>query len=60
MIRVLRFGLELVAVLLVVLGLVWCANRAPYALAAGLVIVAVLVWVVPRARRPHVKNRGRG
>lgn len=59
MIRAVRFCLELVAVLLVVLGLIWCANRAPYALAAGLVIVAVLVWVVPRVRRPQAGKRGK-
>jgi hypothetical protein len=57
MIRALRFCLEVTAVVLIVLGLIWCANRAPYALAAGLIVVAVVVWVIPQTRRPQTGKK---
>lgn len=55
--RAVRYCLELVAVVLIVLGLIWCANRAPYAMAAGLIVVAVVVWVIPQTRRPQTGKK---
>lgn len=55
--RALRFALEVTALVCLVLGFVWCANVAPWFLVAGLLIVVVLAWLLPRTRRPHREGR---